>query len=98
MAAVYTQRRLHQDPSRECIGIPLIRPTAAESIRRVVGPQFSDFFWPVACGLWDFFFFYAAGGTRVQAVIHIGLAEFSKLGDWGTAADREDTTYPLIYP
>jgi hypothetical protein len=35
----------------------------------VVGPQFSDLFWPVACGLWDFFFFKAAGGTRVQAVI-----------------------------
>jgi hypothetical protein len=35
----------------------------------VVGPQFSDLFWPVACVLWDFFFFKAAGGTRVQAVI-----------------------------
>jgi hypothetical protein len=22
----------------------------------VVGPQFSDLFWPVACWLWDFFF------------------------------------------
>ena len=28
--------------SRECIGIPLIRPTATESMRRMVGPQFSD--------------------------------------------------------
>jgi hypothetical protein len=34
----------------------------------VVGPQFSDLFWPVACGLWEFFL-KAAGGTRVQEVI-----------------------------
>jgi hypothetical protein len=27
-----------------------------EITRRVVGPQFLDLFWPVACGLWDFFF------------------------------------------
>jgi len=38
----------------------------AKSIRRVVGPQFLDLFWRVACGLWDLFFLKAAGGTRVE--------------------------------
>jgi hypothetical protein len=42
----------------------------AESIRRVVGLQFLDLFWPVACVLWDFFIFKVAGGTRVEGVIH----------------------------
>ena len=60
-----------------CIGIPLIRPTVAESIRRVVGPQFSDLFWPVACGLWDLIFLKAAGGTHVEGVISKAVISFS---------------------
>jgi hypothetical protein len=31
-------------------------PPGEVTTLRVVGPQFSDLFWPVACGLWDFFF------------------------------------------
>jgi hypothetical protein len=46
-----------------------IKLDTAKSIPRMVGPQFTDLFWPIACGLWDFFFFQAAGGTRVQGVI-----------------------------
>ncbi len=49
----------------------MIQPTEAESIRLVVGPQFSDLFWLVACGLCDFFFLKVAGRTRVQGVISV---------------------------
>jgi hypothetical protein len=37
----------------------------------VVGLQFLDLFWPVACVLWDLFIFKVAGGTRVEGVIGI---------------------------
>ena len=58
--------------SRECIGIPLIRPTATESMRRMVGPQFSDLL--QAGHLWVVgFFLKAAGGTRVQGLISLAL-------------------------
>ena len=61
---------------RHCIGAVGVGvadvqpPPVHESISRVVGPQFLDLFWPVACGVWDLSIFNVAGGTRVEGVIH----------------------------
>ena len=66
VATIHPPREFRAPPLHP---IPLIWPTSAESMLRVAGPQFSDLFWPVACGLWDLFFKKAAGGTRVEGVI-----------------------------
>ena len=54
--------------SRECIGIPLTWPTAAESMRRMIEPQFSDLLQAGRLWVVGFIFLTAAGSTCVKGI------------------------------